>query len=249
MQLDWTTFALEVVNFLVLVWILRHFFLKPIGSTIEKRRLATQAVLEQAREKEKAAESLKSAFETRLAEWNAEREAARHALETELEKARATGLERFRAELAGEREKAQARDAREAQDRTVREQQHALAIAMQFASKLLAHIASPEVEARLIRTTLDDLRALNPGQFARRANGETARSAQVSSAHPLPEDTRKEISGALKILLAGDVPVEFAVDGSLLAGLRIRIGARVIDANLADELRFFTERFADENRD
>ena len=247
MQLDWTTFALEVVNFLVLVWILRHFFLKPIASIIEKRRQATRTVLEEANRKEAAAQSLKAGYEKRLAEWNAERNASRRALEEELEKARAAGLARFRAELAAEQEKARAQQAREVQRRRSGEQQEALAVAMRFAGKLLGRVASPEVEARLVRATLEDLRKLTPEQLARGGNG-TDGSIQVASAFPLPEETRKAVSDALKPLIADDTRIQFDVDESLLAGLRIRIGARLIDANLADELRFFTETFADDGR-
>jgi F-type H+-transporting ATPase subunit b len=246
-QLDWTTFALEVVNFLVLVWILRHFFLKPIASIIAKRRQATQTVLEEAKRKETAAQSLKAGYEKRLAEWNAERDAARRTLEDELEKARAAGLARFREELAAEQEKAKAQQARETQRRRSGEQQEALAVAMRFSGKLLGRVASPEVEARLIRATLEDLRKLKPEQLAQSGNG-TGDSVRVASAFPLPEEARKAVSDALKPLIADDTRVQFDVDESLLAGLRIRIGALLIDANLADELRFFTESFADDSR-
>ena len=37
MQFDWTTFALEIVNFLVLVWILRRFLYRPVTDVIARR--------------------------------------------------------------------------------------------------------------------------------------------------------------------------------------------------------------------
>lgn len=248
MQLDWTTFALEVVNFLVLVWILRHFFLKPIAATIEKRRQATQGVLDEARKKEAAAQALKAGYEKHLAEWNAEHDGARRGLEEELAKARTAGLERFRAELAAEQEKAQVQQAREAQRRSAAEQREALAIAMRFTAKLLGRIASPEVETRLVDAALEDLRGLKPGQLRRGSEDGTDDTVLVHSACPLPEQTRKAVSDVLKPFMPDSATIRFDVDDSLLAGLRIRIGARVIDANLADELRFFSESFADEER-
>ena len=38
MELSWPTFFLEIVNFLVLVWILKRFLYKPILQAIEQRK-------------------------------------------------------------------------------------------------------------------------------------------------------------------------------------------------------------------
>ena len=40
MQIDWTTFALEIINFLVLVWILKRFLYRPVLDTLARRRAA-----------------------------------------------------------------------------------------------------------------------------------------------------------------------------------------------------------------
>ena len=42
MQIDWTTFALEILNFLVLVWILKHFFYQPVLAVLDKRRASVE---------------------------------------------------------------------------------------------------------------------------------------------------------------------------------------------------------------
>ena len=41
MEFDWTTFALEALNFLVLVWLLKRFFYRPVLAVIEARRAET----------------------------------------------------------------------------------------------------------------------------------------------------------------------------------------------------------------
>ena len=38
MELDWTTFVLEVINFLVLVWILRRYLYRPVLNTLAARK-------------------------------------------------------------------------------------------------------------------------------------------------------------------------------------------------------------------
>ena len=38
MQFDWTTFVLEVLNFLVLLWILKRFLYQPVLDVLDARQ-------------------------------------------------------------------------------------------------------------------------------------------------------------------------------------------------------------------
>ena len=42
MEVDWTTFALEIINFLILVWILKRFFYHPVLDIIARRRICIE---------------------------------------------------------------------------------------------------------------------------------------------------------------------------------------------------------------
>ena len=48
MALDWSTLALEAVNFLILVWLLQRFLYHPVLAAIDRRREATERILAQA---------------------------------------------------------------------------------------------------------------------------------------------------------------------------------------------------------
>ena len=89
MQLDWTTFLLEIANFLVLVWILQRFLYDPVRAAITRRQERIEALLGEARAAEAKAEELKSRYENRLKEWGAEREKLRAQLVAELDAERA----------------------------------------------------------------------------------------------------------------------------------------------------------------
>ena len=49
MELDWTTFALEIINFLALIWILKRFLYRPVLATLGQRRAGIEATLNEAR--------------------------------------------------------------------------------------------------------------------------------------------------------------------------------------------------------
>jgi len=245
-QLDLTTFVLEVVNFLVLVWILRHFFFRPISSAIDKRRKATQAILDEARKKEEAALTLKTQYEARISEWGSERDKARHALDQELSKVRATQLDKLRVEMRTEQERLEAQQSQQQRQTEFRHQRQALALAMKFTSRLLSRIASPAVESQLIDAAREDMSKIGVKANLVPTNGTDHAVIRVLSAYPLTETKRAEIRETVSNLLGTQPSIEFATDNSLIAGIRILLGAHVIDANLARELRFFAEGFADD---
>ena len=75
MQIDWTTFALEIINFLVLVWILKRFLYRPVLDTLARRRAGVEHTLAEARETEARAKTLQDQYASRLAEWEGEKPA------------------------------------------------------------------------------------------------------------------------------------------------------------------------------
>ena len=49
MEMDWSTFILEIINFLILVWILKRFLYRPILEVIARRREGVEKTLSEAR--------------------------------------------------------------------------------------------------------------------------------------------------------------------------------------------------------
>ena len=116
MELDWTTVALEIVNFLVLVWILKRFLYRPVLQVVERRRADIEATLNEAREREQATEELRAQFENRLAEWQQDKLAAREELQRELQQQRSHAMEELQKTLGAEREKVQVLEQRRAHE-------------------------------------------------------------------------------------------------------------------------------------
>lgn len=70
--------------------------------------------------------------------------------------------------------------------------------------------------------------------LAARGRGEA--HAEVASALPLTEAQLAELSAALKASLGKDVKLETSVDPSLLGGLVVKIGSRMVDSSLKTKL-------------
>ena len=58
MELSWPTFFLEIINFLVLVWILKRFLYKPVLEAVAHRKAVIDKTLADANAKEAGAQAL-----------------------------------------------------------------------------------------------------------------------------------------------------------------------------------------------
>ena len=108
MALNWSTFAFEIVNFLILIWILQRFLYRPVLAVIAKRRSAIEKTLAEAQTLRLEAEALESQYRNRLAGWEQEKQSAREALGRDLQAERRHQLQTLHDTLAQERDKAQA---------------------------------------------------------------------------------------------------------------------------------------------
>ena len=242
MGLDWTTFALEIINFLALIWILKRFLYRPVLATLGQRRAGIEANLKEARVTQGRALALQSQFESRLADWEREKAAARSQFDAQMAAEHARQMEALDRDLAAERQRSAARDAhrQETLQRELASQSGALA--RQFASALLARLAGPEIEARLVAIFVEELSALPEERLEPLRAGQNGHGQGVlSSAHPLSEEQRRQISGAVDARLGKLVHLDFVEDSELLAGVRLSLGAWQLDLSLAGELGVFAE--------
>ncbi len=247
MQLDWSTLLLEVINFLVLVWILKHFLYKPVLDAIARRKASIDKTLSDAKAKQAEAETLEQQYQNRLSDWEQEKDGLRRALTGELQVQRERLTEELQSALAKEREKENVLAQRRLAELETRASQKGSLQGVQFTERLLERIACAEVEAKLVKVALDDLPHLPDAQkeALRSASSDSQRAIKVTSAFPLPEKQRQAVIEGLKSATGPDVTFTFQEDAGLLAGVRISVGPWVLRANLQDELAFFAERARD----
>lgn len=77
MEFSWSSFILELINFIVLVWILKFFFYRPVQQVILKRKQAVQNDLDKAQTMHDEAQKLQEQYTNRLQIWDIEKEQER----------------------------------------------------------------------------------------------------------------------------------------------------------------------------
>jgi F-type H+-transporting ATPase subunit b len=242
-QFDWATFGLEIVNFLVLVWILKRFLYQPVLQAIARRKAAIDQTLADAEARHKEAATLEGRYQSRLADWEKEKQALRAQADEELRAERTRRMAALASTLDQERERRRIAEERQMNEWRRGQDEQALAQGALFAARLLTRLAAPDLEARLVALALEDLAALPEGQ--RQALRSGSRNGdikiRVTSAFPLAEGARAALVDGLRQLADARLDAEFAEDPRLIAGLRVGIGPWVMHCNLQDELRFFAE--------
>lgn len=243
MELNLTTFILEIINFLILIWLLQRFFYQPVLNVITKRKASIdQAVTEAARAREEAA-ALQKQCNEHLSRWEHEKRLARERLQQEITAQRTKMLDELYKSLEEERQKNRIIEERRKADEQLKIESLALHNAAAFASMLLKGAAGPELERRLFELLLERLQKLPAATVGNlRANhDEDPVAIAVFSAYPLAGEQRAELQQRLAALLGKNLFYEYRHDPELIAGLRITIGAWVLGVNLQDELQGFTQ--------
>ncbi len=242
MELNWTTFVLEIINFLVLVWLLKHFFYQPVKGVIARRQQAIEAQLQHAEAQQQQAVALRGQYENRLADWEQEREEARQQLNRDMETERQRLEGELQQQMEAERQKAEVLAERALADQQRQNEVQALEQGARFVARLLEAVASPEVQDKLFDRLLQDLRQLPPTKreaLQAVADGSQPLVVEVVSAFPLSEAQQQQLREQIASRVPQRMQCEFHEDRKLLAGLHLTIGPWVVHANLHDELKTF----------
>lgn len=239
MLIDWFTVGAQLVNFIVLVLLMRRFLYRPILESMAAREQQIASALETAARKE--AES-----EVRLAALR-EREDALEGQRTILFKQASVEADVKRKELiAAAREEVATLQARwhEAVAREREQLRHDLTRRVQaevlaIARKVCTDLASASLEEAMAWQFVRQLERL-PGEERAALTAALVKGdglAIVRSAFPMPDALRIQVERAVRDQLRVSVPVRFEASPEVLCGVELVVGGHKvcwsIEAHLA----------------
>lgn len=246
MKIDWFTFAAQIVNFLILVWLLKKFLYKPVLNAMDKREQRIAARIQKAQEEQQKASEEKERYQEL-------QEEVRAAAEGELQKARQEA-EAYRSRLTEEARKEVAENRANWLAAVESERQTFLAetsrvIADQF--KKLVHnalreLADESLDARVVDVFLRRLRSL-PRQDVEDMRRHAAAAAEpviVTSAFGLGDQHRLRVAEEVRALLSADIACEFEVDPALVSGISLEAAGKKIRWDLDYYLDDFQKNLA-----
>jgi F-type H+-transporting ATPase subunit b len=220
MSIDWITVAAQIVNFLILIWLLKRFLYRPILDGIEAREAEIAARMGEAAALRKTAEAKEAEYRTQIADLSASRaemlETARH----DAEKERDQLLARARGRAAEEQSERDAHRLVEAKQYTADLHQIGAEALLSLTRKALADLADETLEHRIAVHAAAQLE--NMADELREAAG-GSREAVALTRDPLPDDVQSRLRDDLASILPG-FGLRFEVDPALSPGLNLRLG-------------------------
>lgn len=238
MLIDWFTVVAQVVNFLILMWLLKRFLYKPILAAIDAREQRIAAELADADAKRAEAQTERDQFEKKNQQFEQQRAALLNQATDEAKAERSRLLDQARQaadDLRAKRQEAlrvEQQSLSEALSRRAREEVFAIA------RKTLADLAGVTLEERMTEVFLRRLRALDEAEIAKMKSALAASASPllVRTAFTLPPAQHAAIETAISIALGGEAAVQFATVPDLVSGIEISSNGQKLAWTIADYL-------------
>lgn len=238
MLIDWFTVIAQVINFLILVWLLKRYLYRPILNAIDAREQRIAAELADADGKKADAEKQRDEFQQKNAEFDRQRNTYLNQAIEEAKAERQRLLETARQQSDDLRDKRQQallneqRSLHEAITHQAREEVFAIA------RKALTDLAGTSLEERMTEIFISRLREMNNEAMAdlKSAFAASPRTLLVRSAFDLPAEQRAAIETAIMETLSEQKKIQFETKPDLVSGIEISTDGQKIGWSIAEYL-------------
>ncbi|MGL5017778.1 MAG: F0F1 ATP synthase subunit delta [Luteolibacter sp.] len=238
MLIDWFTVGAQVLNFLILVWLMKRFLYKPILNAIDAREKRIAKELADAEATQTAAGKERDEFQRKNEEFDQQRAALLSQAKDEAKTERQRLLDEARQAadaMSVKRQESLVNDARNQNQAIARRAQDEV---FSIARKALTDLATTDLEERMADVFTRRLRELNGESkhvFAESLKT-TTEPALIRSAFDLPNDQRAAIQTSLNETFSAEVPVRFETSPDLVSGIELSTNGQKMAWSIADYL-------------
>lgn len=230
MLIDWFTVAVQIVNFLILVALLKRFLYGPIIRVMDSRQQAIAASLSEAARARQEAEVQLAVLAEEKEALARSREALMRQAASEVESWREATLLRLREDIGESRRRWQ-RQLTDEQDAFFENLKIRIGEQVaRVAGKVLADLADERLEARLVAVFLARMGTDHGCGAGHRPE---ANELLVATGHALNPDTREDLREELIARYGAGKTIVFKEEPGLGFGIRLTAGDQAWEWNLA----------------
>jgi F-type H+-transporting ATPase subunit b len=229
----------QIFNFAIIFVVLRAWVYKPILNLLDQRRERIAQGLEDARVAAEARENAEEEARKIVADAQAKANQVVREATDRAEAASRDVMTQAEEDAARAREAALA-DAEQERERVLGDLRgQVAALSMAAARKLIGESLTAERQHDLINEFFSGIR--NGRIAALKDENVQGQTAEVTSALPLTDQEKETVRQELSKHLGSVATVTFRVDPSILGGLVIRVGDKVLDASISGQLEEMAE--------
>jgi F-type H+-transporting ATPase subunit b len=245
--IDWFTVIAQIVNFLILVALLKKFLYGPIIRAMDSRASEISERLNNAQERENEAEQELESYRRKNEELDQKREELLHQAREEAEERKKELLKDARDEVeekrSGWQEVLQREKVRFLDNLRSRIGDQVIALSRQT----LRDLADARLEEQVLQVFLQRIENLDAGMREELASSMTSsrEDVVVTSAFEVTPEWRDRIVQSLPDAIVDGRSVHFASDSDLLCGIQLKAGGHKVDWSLKGYLDDLEREFAD----
>jgi len=238
MLIDWFTVGAQVLNFLILAWLLKRFLYRPILDAIDarERRIAGELADADARKAEAGEE--RTTFEQKNASFDKERASLLRQARQDADRERQRLLDAAREEaatLSVKRQEALRTEMQELHREISRRAQREI---FAIARRALGDLADVTLEECIVAQFVERLQALGDNENQDLANTlrKSVAPIVVRSAFDLPSTQQATIRASVHDILGTDVDLVFETTPDLVSGIELRTDGQKLAWSIAQYL-------------
>jgi len=232
MQIDWVTTIAQVVNFLILVWLLQHFLYGPITRAMARREERILNRLEEADRKEHAAAEESERLQEKQEALDRKRDAILEKAEKDAREMRKSLEEEARETIEEQRREwrnqLQAEQKEFLRDLRLRAADHVY----RLARFTLSELANAELEQQLAVRFAENLESLGKSHVDKLLQAaDKSEGIRVESSLELTSTAQSRVTRAIHHIVP-DRDVTYDKSDALLLGIRLVVGGQTVEWSL-----------------
>lgn len=241
MKIDWFTFVAQVINFLVLVYLLKRFLYAPITAAMQAREDHFEERIQDAARSKEDAERRIGEYRQRAEELENARHKMFDAAKQEVEASRQQLLKQARTEVDSRREDWQAALDREQDTLTQMLKKRCGDQVTSATRQAIRHLADADLEEQMLRSFIQELKAGDAPKGKQDVEGGRPR-AIAYSAFEISTIWRERLKEAVKHSLhIGSL--EFRINTDIVCGLELHVGSQKFGWSVEEYLSTLEEEF------
>ena len=247
MQIDWFTLIAQIVNFLILVVLLKYLLYKPITKAMDEREESIASRLKEAEEKIEGAQQEAESYHKKQKELEEQRDAMLAQAKEEAGAYRNELIHEARKDVDEVKAKWYESVEREKDGFLKELRRRASAQVYAAIRNALAALANEDLEQRITDVFIERIEKLDESQRKRvvASMQDSDRKAVVTSTFPIAEKKRQRVTKALQAQLVDDMDIHFETSSDLMCGLELKAGGCKVAWSLEDYLEDLEERLSE----
>ena len=246
-MIDWTTVLFQIINFLIIVWILKRYLFTPVVKAMDRREKAIRTRLHSAENMKRDAEEQNRLLESKLAAIGKKRAEILADAHTKADAERGNMMRSLNKDIEELREE-ELREILEERAELMRSVSEVAAKSViDIANAALRDLANSSIQKALVenfatRATRENIAGVHELKKCYKKSGRLS----VNASFNLDAAEKKRISSALAKLIGVPVRIKFGLDEKIVFGIEVVCESLVISFGLGDYIAKLKSNLDDE---